>query len=51
VLAYVLGKESQYEITVLLQQNVFAPVAAIGIGVGQMLPAIQFDHDSQICAE
>ena len=49
--AHVLGEESQHEIAVLLEQDVFAPVAAIGVGVGQVLRTVQFDHDSQIPTE
>ena len=43
--AGVFRQESQYKVAVLLEQDVLAPVPPIGVGVGQMLGAIQLnDH-------
>lgn len=51
VFAHILRQESQYEISVLLQQRIFAPITAVGFGVGQMLRAVQLDDDARLCAQ
>ena len=47
--ADVLGQEPQHDVTVLLQQEVLPPVAAIGFGVSQMLGAVEFNRYARIC--
>ena len=50
VFAHILRQESQYEISVLLQQGIFAPIPAVRFGVGQMLRAVQLDDDARLHA-
>src|SRR2546422_8338735 len=51
VFAHILRQESQYEISVLLQQCIFAPIPAVRFGVGQMLRAVQLDDDARLRAQ
>jgi hypothetical protein len=51
VFAYVFAKEPQHEVTVFLQQNVFAPIAPIGFRVGQMLTTVKFDGNARPVAK
>ncbi len=45
------GQKPQHEISVLLEQRVFTPVAPVGIGITQMLSPIQFDNYSKFRAK
>ena len=51
IFAHILRQESQYEISVLLQQGIFAPIPAVRFGVGQMLRAVQLDDDARLRAQ
>jgi hypothetical protein len=42
----ILGKESQNEISILLQQGIFPPVPPVRLRVSHMLRAIQLDDDT-----
>ena len=42
----ILGKKSQNEISILLQQGIFPPVPPVRLGVSHMLRAIQLDHNT-----
>jgi hypothetical protein len=44
-------EESQHEISVLLKQYVFVPVASVCVRISQVLVSIEFDHDSQVRAQ
>jgi len=48
VLAHVFGEEPQYEAAVFLQQEIFASVATVGLGVSQMLAAVELNGDACI---
>ena len=50
-LADVLGEEPQYKIAILLQQHVFTPIAAIGLGIAQMLATVELDRQALGIAE
>lgn len=50
MLSNVFRQESQDEIAVLLQEHVFAAVAAIGLGIVEMLRAVQFDDETSVVA-
>jgi len=47
--AHIFGQKPQHVIAVLLQQQILAPVAAVGIGIGQMLRTVQFDRHTRVC--
>jgi hypothetical protein len=51
VLAYVLGKQAQHEVAVLLQQLVLPPVATIRDRVREVLSAIEFDRQTRVSAQ
>ena len=51
MLAHVFGQEPQDEVAVLLQQAVLAAIAAVGLGIGQVLPAVEFDGDARLGAQ
>ena len=44
ILRHILRQETENGISVLLQQPVLVPVAAIGGWIGKVLGAIQFDN-------
>ena len=50
-LTHVLGKEAQHQITVLLQQLIFAPVAAVRDRIREMLGAIQLHRHAGVPAQ
>lgn len=50
-LAHILGQESQHEVAVFLQQGVLVAVPAVGIGIGQVLRAVQFHSHPRLRAE
>ena len=43
ILTDVFGQEAEDPVAVLLQQSILATITPVGVGVAQMLPAIQFD--------
>lgn len=49
-LADILCQESKHEIAILLKQDVLAPVAPIGVGISQVLCAVQFDDQAAFLA-
>lgn len=51
ILAKILGKEAWNEIAVLLEQGVFASIATIGIGIGEVSLAIEFDDEPGLGVE
>ena len=51
MLADVLGEEPQHEVAVLLQQQVLATVATVGVRIGQMLAPSSFDGHTRIGAQ
>ena len=51
MLSDVCGEESQDEIAVLLEEGVFAPVAAVGIYIGQVLVVVQFEDEAQLSTQ
>ena len=50
VLAEVVGEEAEDEVSVCLQEHVFAAVAAVGFS-GEVLRAIEFDDDPRFGVE
>jgi hypothetical protein len=48
VLAQAFSKEPQHKVTVLLQRNVLAPIATIGILVAEVLRTLELDRDPAI---
>src|SRR5205823_12228385 len=42
-LANIFAEEPQYMIAVFLEQNVFAPITPVRVGIIEVLTAIQFD--------
>ena len=48
MLAHIFGEEPQHEVTVFLQEKVFAPVATVSLGISQMLTAVELDSDAGI---
>ena len=50
-LADVFGEEAQHEISVLLKQLIFAPIAAIGDWIGEMLGAVELHRDTRVGAQ
>ena len=44
-LGEVLGEKTEHQLSVLLQELVFAPIATVRDRVCQMLPAVHFDHN------
>ena len=46
VFAKVIGEEPENEVTVQLQEGVFAAVAAVGGGVGEVLESVEFDDEA-----
>src|SRR2546426_555307 len=44
-LAKILTQKAQNEIPTLLKRGVFASIAPVGVGICQMLSAIQFNHE------
>ena len=51
VFAQIFGQETQDIIIMLLQQLILAAVASVGVGIGKMLSAVQFDGQSRTAAE
>ena len=47
----IFSQETQDKITVLLQQLILAPVASVGVGIGEMLGPVNFDGQACIVAE
>jgi hypothetical protein len=44
--ADVFGEEPQHQPPVLLKQRILPPVATVGVRVGQVLTAVQFDREA-----
>jgi len=49
--ASVFRQKAQDEISVLLQQRIFPPVAPVSFGVSQMLRSVQIDHHAGLHAK
>src|ERR1039458_1290474 len=50
-MAEVFGKEAEHEIPALLECGILAAVTPVGLDIGQMLPAVQFDDQVQVLAK
>ena len=50
-LAEVFSQETEHEVTVLLECGILATITPVSLGIGQMLPAVQFDNQVQILAK
>src|SRR5262245_20140753 len=51
VFAYVLGKEAQHEVAVLLQQLVLPPIATVRNRIRKVLSTIEFDCQTRVSAQ
>src|SRR5260370_10281467 len=50
-LANIFAQKPQHMISVLLQQNILAPVTSVRLGISQVLNTIQFDCYLGFCAQ
>jgi len=47
----IFGEKTQHQVAMFLKQNVLAPIAAVRVCVGKMLPAVQFNRHARRGAE
>ena len=51
MLTEVFGKEADHEISAFLERGILAAVAPVGLGISQMLSAVQFNDQVELLAK